>query len=265
MRSKHDHLQYLVAGPLFCLILGFAAPTAASGQPAGAEHAGAGYESPEDATSEHASSEHASRGHPAGRLAFDIPAQPLAGALRAFGRITQMQILYDSRLRADRRSAALQGVFTPEDALQTLLTGTGLMANYTAAKDVVLTLVGQPAARQDAMPGEAMLSLQTLHVQAPPQAPAREDLQAERWYATAVQAEILHALQQDPDIRGGNYRVLARIWIDPGGVIHRLALARSTGDAVRDAAIAHVLTGLALSEPPPGLRQPLGIVLVSYL
>ncbi len=203
-----------------------------------------------------------------GRVRFDIPAQPLASALRAFGRIAQIQILYDSDLRGQRRSRAVRGVFTPEEAMQILLTGTGLVASYTAADDVVLTLSPPPGATAGPLPemsgeGAGTLSLDTLHVWAPTAPLLRDDAGTEQWYATAAQLAIQRALQRDPAVRGGNYRVLVRVWIDAGGTIDRLTLARSTGAAPRDAAIAHALEGLPLGPPPRGLHLPLGIVLTA--
>jgi periplasmic protein TonB len=52
-----------------------------------------------------------------------------------------------------------------------------------------------------------------------------------------------------------------KIWADASGRISRAALAGSTGDPELDRALAQeVLTGLQLSEPPPG-DMPMPIVM----
>lgn len=195
---------------------------------------------------------------------FDIPAQPLGGALQAFGQVTQTHILYDSQLRGARRSSAVKGVYAPPAAMQALLAGTGLRAEYTAAGDVVLVPAAAASSAQGATsPDEPLLSLATLVVTPPVLSPELADNHAERWYAAAVQAEIQRALRRDVTIRSGTYRVLARVWITASGTVQRLALAESTGDRDRDGAITQALIGLALGRPPQGLRQPLGILLTA--
>jgi TonB-dependent siderophore receptor len=59
-------------------------------------------------------------------VAFSIAAQPLAGALRQFTQQAQHQVLFDPQIVAGRTSPALQGRFTPRQALDRLLAGTGV-------------------------------------------------------------------------------------------------------------------------------------------
>ncbi|WP_240479222.1 STN domain-containing protein, partial [Delftia tsuruhatensis] len=53
----------------------------------------------------------------AGELSFSIAPQPLAGALRQFTQQAQHQVLFDPQIVAGRTSPALQGRFTPRQAL----------------------------------------------------------------------------------------------------------------------------------------------------
>lgn len=69
---------------------------------------------------------------------FDIPAQELASALRAFAVATGTEILYTPEMVVNRRSAALVGQFTVEEALQRLLGGTDLAFERTGETVVVL-------------------------------------------------------------------------------------------------------------------------------
>lgn len=79
-------------------------------------------------------------------LAFDIPAQPLSSALLSFGKQTDMQILFSQDTVQGRRSAAVAGRLSPEQALARLLQGTGV--SYSVQGNVVT--LGAPRAADDA-------------------------------------------------------------------------------------------------------------------
>ncbi|UYB52601.1 TonB-dependent receptor [Xanthomonas sp. AM6] len=79
----------------------------------------------------------------AARIAFDIPAQDLAGALAAFGRVSQQQLAYDRAVVAGKRSSALSGSHDAKEGLDLLLAGTGLKAR--AAGNGVLVIEAPPA------------------------------------------------------------------------------------------------------------------------
>ena len=70
---------------------------------------------------------------------FDIPARDLADALRAFGDVSDTQILFSKRLVAGRRSPAVQGRFSDDEALRRLLADTGLTWRRTAANVILVT------------------------------------------------------------------------------------------------------------------------------
>lgn len=69
---------------------------------------------------------------------FDIPAQPLAAALIAFGEQSGLQVTVDSALVAGLRAPAVVGRFTPAEALRRLLAGTGLDWREVDARTVAL-------------------------------------------------------------------------------------------------------------------------------
>jgi iron complex outermembrane recepter protein len=71
--------------------------------------------------------------------AFDIPAQPLGGALNAFGRQSGLQVTVDSSLAAGVQSQAVAGTMTSAEALDRLLAGTGIAGRFTGNRTVVLT------------------------------------------------------------------------------------------------------------------------------
>ncbi|MDJ1156680.1 TonB-dependent siderophore receptor [Chelatococcus sp. SYSU_G07232] len=66
---------------------------------------------------------------------FDIPAQPLARALAAFGRQSGLQVSAPADAVAGLRAAAVRGALRPDEALRRLLAGTG--ASYRQAGGTV--------------------------------------------------------------------------------------------------------------------------------
>jgi iron complex outermembrane recepter protein len=67
---------------------------------------------------------------------FDIPAQPLTGALVQFGQQSGLQVAADGLLAASVRSVTVRGSFTPGEALTRLLAGTGLTFRFTGATTI---------------------------------------------------------------------------------------------------------------------------------
>lgn len=63
---------------------------------------------------------------------FDIPAQDLSGALRAFGQASGQQLAFDETNVRGKRAPALNGAFTADAGLKRLLSGSGLTAQSTA-------------------------------------------------------------------------------------------------------------------------------------
>lgn len=72
------------------------------------------------------------------RLTFDIPAQPLPNALYAFGQQSGLQVTVDAALTAGLDAPRVEGLFTPEEALDLMLAGTGIVWRFTDDGTVVL-------------------------------------------------------------------------------------------------------------------------------
>ena len=68
---------------------------------------------------------------------FDIPAQPLASAVGAFGRQSGLQVTLSSTEAGDIRTNAVVGRFTPAEALARMLAGTGVRGNVTGSSAVI--------------------------------------------------------------------------------------------------------------------------------
>jgi hypothetical protein len=178
-------------------------------------------------------------------LMLDLPAQDLEHALHAYSRATGMAVLVDRELARGRRSIAVRGRFTAQEALTVLLTGSGLMARY---------------AREDAF---------TLQVPQAEQVPsargasARNAARVNNSYATALQQAIEASLCRSPLTRPGSFRALVQVWVSPDGLIEHSRLVSSTGDEQRDEALVRSLGAARVERPAPSsLRQPVTLLLM---
>lgn len=192
-------------------------------------------------------------------IAFNIQSQPLAQAIQAFSQASGVEVLYESNIAAGRMSAAVEGRYPPEAALQTLLGGAGFKIRFTRHNAVVLSL---PSAQHDLPPAHALdnfdLSLSPIHVNAGLERGGDAQL---REFGDMVQNEVERVLRKNSKIRSGNYRIRVKLWIDPSRTIQRAELAQSTGDLDRDAAITGVLRGFVVSQVPPlNTPQPIRVI-----
>lgn len=99
----------------------------------------------------------------ANAVAYNIPAQPLTAALTAVAQRSGLRLAYSAALSAGRFAPALQGSFTPVQAIERLLAGTGLTYRFTNANTVTIEGPGATTAT-GAMPAGA-IALDTIDVQ----------------------------------------------------------------------------------------------------
>jgi Secretin and TonB N terminus short domain len=167
-------------------------------------------------------------------LSYGIASQDLAAAIKAYVRISGMQVLFETAVTADKRSTALNGRFTAAQALKVLLSGTGLTASRTDVDAFVIapdTEAGSLASRPTMAPDARFLA--------------------------ALQQGVLDVLCRDPLTRPGSYKVAVELWIAPDAIIQRTSLIGSTQDGVRDRALLEGLRGASIGlPPPPNLPQP---------
>lgn len=72
------------------------------------------------------------------RIAFDIPAQDLNGAILTFAQKAGVRVFFDTSRLGGRRSTAVAGTLSAPEALDVLLRGTGLAYNFTAPNRVTI-------------------------------------------------------------------------------------------------------------------------------
>lgn len=77
------------------------------------------------------------------------------------------------------------------------------------------------------------------------------------WYAARVSKTVQAALTRDGVINKANFQVTVRLWLDLSGRVTRMKVAKSTGDAAVDQALADRMTGMQLEEPPRDMPMPI--------
>lgn len=75
-------------------------------------------------------------------MEFNIPAQPLTSALNVFAETSGLQVSFPAELGFGVTSSSLFGTYTPQEALQVLLVGTGLTHRFIDAATVTLVQGG---------------------------------------------------------------------------------------------------------------------------
>jgi len=92
-----------------------------------------------------------------GRIRFNLPAQPLAAALKTYAQQADIELIYGAELVAGKQSPALAGQYTAREALERLLAGSGLRGDLTAEGAATITAEGtdppgEPAKATDKTP-----------------------------------------------------------------------------------------------------------------
>lgn len=164
---------------------------------------------------------------------LSIAAQALADALYSYSSVTGIEILVPGDLVTGRRSNAVSGTFTPTDALNTLLKGTGLAPRYTQFGAFTLAPAEQNKARSQAW------------------TPDYPD------YSAALQQAVTRTLCRLDQHKSDPHRMLLRLWVAPSGAVTRVSLTGVSDDARPDARLAGLLGQLVIQPPPPvGVSQP---------
>jgi hypothetical protein len=185
---------------------------------------------------------------------FDIPAQPLAEALKAYGKVSELSVLVDSGMLEHRTSAPLQGSYAPHEALQRMLAGTGLRARFPISNAASIVPIPPDAqapapAPSEVIPAEGIDGIAT----------GGTDYRA---YVGLIQMRLTQALCESPVTRPGRYRMVVQLRVGQTGAVVASRLVDSTGDATRDTAIERAVRDLVIDAPPSTtMPQPVTILL----
>ena len=179
----------------------------------------------------------------AGRaMDFDIPAQPLGSALKAYGEITDIELFYESNLTVDRHAAPVHGRMTPPEALRLLLEGTGL--STTSIEPGTVTIFAPSQGARNAL--NAVKS--KTHAFMP--------------YLASVQEDLRGAFCKVPALRLDNSDVLLRLWIAPSGAVAQAELIAASEAGVRERLYIETVRKLMLTPPPPAMPQPVTLMIL---
>jgi hypothetical protein len=196
------------------------------------------------------------------KLAFDIPAQSLATALQAYSEVSGVHVMYESDSSIGRRSSAVKGEFTREEALRILLGDDDLIVRYARADSVVLLNPAQAHRDEppEALRASADIALDTLHVGKAQNEPDRGALAD---YISVIQQDVQQALRKRGRSTSGSYRVGVELWVDPSRTIRKTEVFQSTGDRDRDVAVAEALQGVIIRQAAPAnTPQPVRVMIV---
>lgn len=187
-----------------------------------------------------------------GVIHFQIPAEPLDQALDAYEHAAGIGVLIDGNLLDGRIGAPLNGDYPPHDALQSLLEGTGLRADFTAADAAVVVLSPTPM-----LPPQASGSIPSQSITAAD----IDGVDGYAAYATLVQNRLTAALCRTLQTEPGSYRLVVQLLINNSGSVMDSKVIGSA-DPQRKAAVTRIVRSLVLGEAPPaGLQQPVTILL----
>jgi hypothetical protein len=193
---------------------------------------------------------------------YDIPARPLADAIGQFASRAQVSVAFDAETVARRFSSPIRGRFTPQIALQRLLTGTGLISRFTAPRSaIVLDPGGGPVgtANGSREGGGAVqrpvVRLDLATVRAPRIVGTRNPA-ALNAYAQHAASEIQALFGREAEYQD-NFRLRLAVSIDAEGRVSQVVLLRATGRARRDAQVNALVLGHPIGIPPADLVQPL--------
>jgi hypothetical protein len=177
--------------------------------------------------------------------ALEIPAQNLAQALDSFSRLTGLAVLVDKSLTEGRRSAEVKGRYEVRQALEILLSGSGLMALYSGEDGFTL------------LPAQVTGGAEQL--------PITAGVASAYSFATALQIAVERALCRSTAARPGSYRAVLQLWVGPLGEVQHSRLISTTGDFQRDEALVQSLRQVVVDRAPPSsMRQPVTILLEPY-
>lgn len=189
-----------------------------------------------------------------GQIAFDIPSQPLDGALARYFEASGVQLLYDSSLTRSRRSAAVRGRYAPREALRMLLTGTGLIVRYSRANSAIITTPAEASTDAPLIPLGRVVVRERI-------ATARLSPAERLAYYDELEARLQHHLRQDRRTIRLAFNIVVAFKVNGEGGLDDVRVDRGSGDRTVDAAVAEALRDATVPPPPELLGQPLRVAL----
>jgi hypothetical protein len=179
--------------------------------------------------------------------------QPLADALRQFGKRNGYDVIVAEELIEGKRAGSVQKAQTAYDALMQMLDGSGLVPRFTRRDAIIL----ESAARQ-APPDMSLDEIDVLT------SAFRANNDEYRWYGEKLLGASLALLRRSGELGARSYDFTLYIWLSADGQIVGLD---GFGDEKNDEALGlarKLLDGMAVGSPPPAnMPQPVGLRIVA--
>ena len=135
--------------------------------------------------------------------AFNIPTQPLRGALAEFARQSGVQVMVSEADVAGRRSPGVRGRMTPETALERLLSGSGLAARRVNDRAMVVARASPPPVRSAPPPSPPAALMPTARIDEVVVTGYRDQqtdaVEAKRRAIQLIEARTSDSIGQQPD------------------------------------------------------------------
>lgn len=179
--------------------------------------------------------------------------QPLADALRQFGKRNGYDVIVAEELIEGKRAGSVQKARTAYDALIQMLDGSGLVPRFTRRDAIIL----ESAARQ-APPDMSLDEIDVLT------SAFRANNDEYRWYGEKLLGASLALLRRSGELGARSYDFTLYIWLSADGQIVGLD---GFGDEKNGEALGlarKLLDGMAVGSPPPAnMPQPVGLRIVA--
>ena len=179
--------------------------------------------------------------------------QPLADALRQFGKRNGYDVIVAEELVEGKRASPVRKARTAYDALMQMLEGSGLVPRFTRPDAVIL----ESAARQ-APPDMSLEEIDVLT------SAFRAGNDEYRWYGEKLLVASLALLRRSSELGTRSYDFTLYVWLSADG---RIAGLDGFGEGRNDEALGlarKLLDGMAVGSPPPAnMPQPVGLRIVA--
>lgn len=179
--------------------------------------------------------------------------QPLADALRQFGKRNGYDVIVAEELVEGKRAGAVHKARTAYDALMQMLEGSGLVPRFTRPDALILEL----ASRQEAPD----MSLDEIDVLTSAFRASNDEY---RWYGEKLLGASLALLRRSSELGARSYDFTLYVWLSTDGRIVGLDGfgAGSNEEALSTA--RRLLDGMTVGSPPPAnMPQPVGLRIVA--
>ena len=179
--------------------------------------------------------------------------QPLADALRQFGKRNGYDVIVAEELIEGKRAGSVHKARTAYDALMQMLDGSGLVPRFTRPDAIILELAAREAAPD--------MSLEEIDVLT---SAFRANNDEYRWYGEKLLGASLALLRRSSELGTRSYDFTLYVWLSADG---RITGLDGFGAGQNDEALGlarKLLDGMAVGSPPPAnMPQPVGLRIVA--